>query len=104
MTHGIAALAGKDSGDSQYAGFGAQRSRSHAFFHAGDAQPLGPCANHCGRANAEGMAVGVGLDNGQQLRMGRGQGGKKPVVIFKEVGANLNPAGTCWHLGVQALV
>jgi hypothetical protein len=36
--------------------------------------------------------------------MGRGQGGKKPVVIFKEVGANLNPAGTCWHLGVQALV
>ena len=97
-------LAGKDAADDQDARLGTQGPRNDALFNAGDAEPF--CAGtHDGRgAESERVAVGVGLDDGQQLGVRRGQARKKAEVFFESAGANLNPAGAHWHGGWQRSV
>jgi alanine racemase len=52
----------------------------------------------------QGVPVSIGLDDGQQLRVGSRQVRQESIVFFKETGLNLNPAGACLHLNVQTSV
>ena len=97
-------LAGKDAADDEHARVGTQGARDDAFFHAGDAQPPRSGAHHGRSAESERVAVGVGLDDGEQFGVRRGEAGEKAEVFFESAGANLNPAGTRWHGGLQRSV
>ena len=104
VTHNSLSLAGKNAANHQNPRLGAERAGGYTLLDAANAQPACAGAHHSRSANAERVAIGVGLDDGQQLRMGRGQGREKPVVVFQEAGVNLNPAGAHWHWEVQASV
>ena len=97
-------LAGKDAGNDEHASLRAKRARGNALFHAGDAEPLRSRAHGGRSAESQRVAVGVGLDDGEQLGMGSGEARKKTVVLFESAGANLNPAGAHWHGGFQGSV
>jgi hypothetical protein len=49
---------------------GTEGAGGYTLFDAGDAQPLGRRAHHRRSAEGERVAVGVGLDDGQQLAWG----------------------------------
>ena len=66
-------LAGKDAGDDQHARIGAESARGDAFFDTGDAEPAGAGANDRGSAESERVAVGVGLDDGEEFGVGCGE-------------------------------
>ena len=65
---------------------------------------LCPCANDRGSAESERVAVGVGLDDGEQLGVRSGEASEKAKVFLESAGANLNPAGARWHGGRQRTV
>ena len=87
------ALTGKRAADNQNPRLRAQRACGHALVHVRDAQPPGAGTHHGRSAKAERVAVGIGLDNGQQLRLRGGQSAKKTVIVFKKTGLNFNPTG-----------
>ena len=58
----------------------------------------------CGSAKGEGVAVGVGLDDSEKFDVGSYLAAEKAEVVFKGLGANLNPAGARWHGSVQGSV
>ncbi len=98
------ALPRKDAAHHQHPSLGTQGTRRHTFFNAGDAKPPSPHAHRRRNASGKRMAVSVSLDHGQQLRLPLGKAHEKSIVFFQGTGANLNPAGACWHQAVQASV
>ena len=83
---------------------GAQRSRGYAFFHAGNGDPPGPRAQHRRSAQRQRVAVGISFEDGHELNIGSCQALEKSIVVFKEAGANLNPAGAHLHEDVLSSV
>ena len=65
----------------------------NALFDRGDAEPLRAGADGGRSAAAERVAVGIGLDDGEQFGVRCGRGGKDAVVFFEGAGVDLNPAG-----------
>jgi hypothetical protein len=50
------------------------------------------------------VAVGIALYHGKQLGVRCGEAREETQVLFESAGANLYPARTHWHGGLQRLV
>jgi len=83
---------------------GTQCAGGDAFFNTGDAEPFCSCADDGRRAERKRVTVGVGFDDGEQFGVRRGESGKKAEVLFESASANLGPAWTHWHGGLQRTV
>src|SRR5215469_60936 len=98
------ALAREDAADDEDARPRADGAGFNALFNAGDSEPLGTGAHCRGRADRESMAVGIGLHYSQALGVGAGDTAENAVVFLERAGRYFDPAGACWHGGIQCPV
>ena len=95
---------GNDAADDEDARIWAKSARIDAFFNAGDAKPAGSRTHRGRRAELERMAVGIGLDDGEEFNLRSSEVGEKTIVVFEGAGRNFNPAGARMHQTVQSTV
>jgi hypothetical protein len=97
-------LAGKDAADDEDLRVRTKCAGGNAFFHAGHAQPARAPRDRGRRAEGERVAVGICLDDGEQLGVGRGNRSEKTEIFFERAGGDFRPAGTRWRGGVHGSV
>jgi hypothetical protein len=70
-----------EAGDDEDVRGWAEGAGSDGFFHGGDAEPLGAFGGEPGGAEFEGVAVGVGLDDGDEGDGRAGERAEGAVVV-----------------------
>jgi len=90
--------------DDENARVWAKSARLDSFFNAGHTQPASTRADDSGRAQLEGMTIGIGLDDREQFNLRASEVGKKTIIVFDCAGRNFDPAGARMHQTVQSTV
>ena len=92
IRHGIG-LTGIDAGHDEDPRAGQDGAQADCFLYAGDTKPLRAGGGQSKSTALESMAVRIGLDNGEQVRIRSGQPLEKPVIVKQPAARNFSPDG-----------